>query len=226
MNADSNSKQINIYLSDADKTEMNKKAVESTENMIQQYIILSHDKMRIANEQLSEELAELQRKCDELEEDNERMEKTTMNLKEFVKNMRKMNKLNIQLKKTYAKFQNESRNLIVDNYKTIYRLLIDKAASLCGFFIVYMILWFTNCASFVDVVIISMPNFILNMFTFRSFYNECSYVKGIRYVLLDIKDTKYHVIHNKYAPVISEKMSALAEIEKDNEFLNDLIDMQ
>jgi len=50
-------------------------------------------------------------------------------------------------------------------------------------------------------------------------------VKDIRYAP-DIKDTKYHVIHNKYTPVISEKMAALAEIEKDNEFLNDLIDIQ
>ena len=130
MNSDSNSKQINIYLSDADKTEMNKKAVESTENMSQQYIILSHDKMRIANEQLSEKLAELQRKCEELEEDNESMEKTVMNLKGFVKNIGEMNKLNIQLKKTYAKFQNESRNLIVDNYNTIYLQISIQAEDL------------------------------------------------------------------------------------------------
>lgn len=225
MNSDSNSKQINIYLSDADKTEMNKKAVESTENMIQQYIILSHDKMRIANEQLSEELAELQRKCDELEEDNERMEKTVMNLKGFVKNIGEMNKLNIQLKKTYAKFQKESRNLIVDNYNTIYKLLCDKAASMCIIFIVYIILWFMNCASFVDVVLSVTLNAALIMFTFRSFRYECSYVKDIRYAP-DIKDTKYHAIHHKYATVISEKMSALAEIEKGNEFFNDLIDMQ
>lgn len=225
MNSDSNSKQINIYLSDADKTEMNKKAVESTENMSQQYIILSHDKMRIANEQLSEELAELQRKCDELEEDNERMEKTVMNLKGFVKNIGEMNKLNIQLKKTYAKFQNESRNLIVDNYNTIYKLLCDKAVSMCIIFIVYMILWFMNCVSFVDVVLSVTLDSVLIMFTFRSFRYECSYVKDIRYAP-DIKDTKYHAIHHKYATVISEKMSALAEIEKGNEFFNDLIDMQ
>lgn len=225
MNSDSNSKQINIYLSDADKTEMNKKAVESTENMSQQYIILSHDKMRIANEQLSEELAELQRKCDELEEDNERMEKTVMNLKGFVKNIGEINKLNIQLKKTYAKFQNESRNLIVDNYNTIYKLLCDKAASMCIIFIVYVILWFMNCVSFVDVVLSVTLDAVLIMFTFRSFCNECSYVKDIRYAP-DIKDTKYHAIHHKYASVISEKMSALAEIEKGNEFINDLIDMQ
>ena len=225
MNSDSNSKQINIYLSDADKTEMNKKAVESTENMSQKYIILSHDKMRIANEQLSEELAELQRKCDEFEEDNERMEKTVMNLKGFVKNIGEMNKLNIQLKNTYTKFQNESRNLIVDNYNTIYKLLCDKVASMCISFIVYMILWFMNCASFVYVVLLVTLDAALIMFTFLSFCNEFSYVKDIRYAP-DIKDTKYHVIQHKYAPVISEKTSALAKIEKGNEFLNDLIDMQ
>jgi len=169
MNSDSNSKQINIYLSDVDNTEMDKKAVESTENMSQQYIILSHDKIRIANEQLSEELAELQRKYDELEEDNECTEKIDMNLKGFVKNIGEMNNLNIQFNKTYTKFQKESHNLIVDNYNTIYMLLCGKAASMCIIFNVYMILWFMNCASFVDVVLSVTLNSALIMFTFRSF---------------------------------------------------------
>ena len=201
----------------------NKMAVEATENM------------RIANEQLSEELAELQKKrdelaqlqtlYDELDEDNESMKETVMNLKVFVKNIGEMNKLNIQIKKTYEKFQNESRNLIVDNYNTIYKLICAKAVLMCIIFIVYVFLRFMNCVSFLDVVLSVTLYAALIMFTSRLFCNECSYVKDIRYAP-DIKDTKYHVIHNKYTPVISEKMAALAEIEKDNEFLNDLIDIQ
>jgi hypothetical protein len=223
--AKSSPKQINIYLSDVDKTEMNKKAIESSENMSQQYIILSHDKMRIDRDLLNDELAELRRKYDELEDDNDQMEKTIINLKGFVKNIGEMNKLNSQINNTYSKFQTESRNLIIDNYNIIYKLIRTTAVSIGVIFIVYIILLFMNYVTMSDIGILVALYGTLALFIVPSFYNKCPYVKDIRYVL-KIKDTDYHIIHHKYHHIICDKMMELTKIENGNAFLNDLIDMQ
>lgn len=225
MSSKANSKHINIYLSDTDKTDMSKNAAKSHDNMSHQYIILSHDKMRVEYDLMTRDLAILRVRHDELEEESERMEKTITNLKGFVKNIGEMNKLNSQLKKSYSNFQNETRTIAMSNYSTIYWLVCDKVLSLFVLFTMYVMLWFMNCVTFVDITLATVLDILVIGLTMYSFREEFSFIK-YSWAAPKLSDTPYKVIHQKYMPVINEKMSELAELEKGNEFLNDLIDLQ
>lgn len=222
---DDSSKHINIYLSPDDKSRMDAKKVESPENMSQAYLIQSYDKMRREFDTLKIELGEKTRECETLEEDNERMEKTVTNIKGFVKNLGEMYKKNDQLKKRYSKFQNETSILLADSYNTIYRLVCDKVCTLLTIMGICLILWYFNCMTFSDIVFTATLDLSLMAVSLYTFRLECSYIKDIR-VTPNIKDTKYHILRQKYMPVINDLDAELTELEKGNEFLNDLIDMQ
>lgn len=226
MSSDKNKqKQINIYLSDSDKNDLRNKANISTDNMSQQYIILNNDKMRIANNKLSNDLGNLQLRFDELDEDSGRMEKTITNLKGFVKNIGEMNKLNNQLKKSYSKFQKDTRNILVTSCHTTNRLMFDKVFSGFVIVIIYIFLLYMDCVTVSSVTLALVLEVLVITTSIFAFNGDYAFITNSMDDT-NIDETKYNQMRKKYTSFIADKIADLAELERGNEFLNDLIDMQ
>lgn len=225
------SRLFNIYLSTKDTPTENISVVQAARNNAgkytssQQYIIQRFEHMSKAYEQTKDELTEASIRCDLLEEDNERMEKSITNLRGFVKNMAEMNRMNDKLKKKYDKFQSETKDLLVVNYTLVYQLVYDRLFMTSIVAILCVLLCYFNYMTLRNVSIIIFLEFTLMFITFTSFREECSFIKSIR-VSPHIKDTKYQVLHQRYMATIKEISVELHDAEKGNDFLNDLIDLQ
>ena len=225
------SRLFNIYLStkdnptgthDADK---HQKKFDRKTNSSQQYIIQRFEQMSKSYDELKQELAEKCMLCDSLMADNESMEKSITNLRGFVKNMAEMNRMNEKLKKKYAKFQSETKDLLVVNYNLIYKLAYDKLVMAGIMVILCALLCYFNCLTLRNASLMIFMEFTLMYITFSSFKQECSFIKSIS-AYPNIKNTKYQVLHQKNMPSIKEISEELHDAEKGNDFLNDLIELQ
>lgn len=220
------SKHINIYLNEVDKEQLKK---SYNDNPAQTYILISHDKMLKEYNQMKIKLKEIEDVKTALETENERHEKSLSNLRGFVKNLAEIKQLHENLVKKYSMYQNDTRNILIDQYKLVYELISNICIYLIFTFLVYIILWGLGYISNNGLFSICVIHGSKLVKDWGEYKKEIPYFKSIKFNL-NIKDTLYHTMACGYLPGIQEIKIKLKDIEKGNDFLSDplheLIDIQ
>lgn len=215
-------KHINIYLTDRENTILKK---SSADNMSQSYIIQSHDKMSRDYALMKQRLDAIQSEKDLLEEYNDRLEHGRTNLMGFVKNLVLMKRLNEDLSKKYAKFQDETSILLVGQYELLYEFLYIIHIELLMIMVMMLFLWYFRFIRVSDLLFTIVVKGIALLYRYYKF----PLIGGIGQSYA-IKDTPYHTIKQKYLDGIKEKYNEIKELENGNLFLSDtlteLIDLQ
>lgn len=218
MNAD-DEKVVNIYLNREERFK------NSTNNECQAYIINSHDKMLQEYNSMKRELEYANNKIYELEGENDRLEKSLINLRGFVKNLSEMNKVNRNLYKKYAEFQNETRTLLMNQYAIVHQFTYDMYLDTAFVLAICAILYWFKFISMIDLIF--TLTFKFGMFTVKicNYQKYMPYIKNI-FKKINLNDTPYYDVSKKMLPKIQVIQDELKNIEAGNNFLNDLIDLQ
>ena len=217
--------RVNIYLSASDNERLIARGGESNGNLTQVHLIQSNDKLRRGQDDMRLSLAANLNKIADLEDEEDRLEKSIVNLRGFAKNLGAMNRINEKLVKKNMAFQGKTRALLSDKYDSLYRIMCHHVFMLIGFVVGMFILWMFNFVEFgtcVSEVTLHGTIVMVFMFTFRE---EFQHVKSIRGVM-DLKDTEYYTLYKRCQPSITELEEELKDIKKGNDFLNDLLDRQ
>jgi hypothetical protein len=218
-------KGVSIYLSENDKiVSRNSQSDSSTA-----YILRSHDNMLESYTKMKSELEAVNGEKFILEEENERMEKSLSNLKGFVKNLAIMRRLNSELLKKYIKYQNDTKNLLMEQYEITASVVYDNVMELILILVIYLFLYYFGLVRFIEMVLFIVLKGSFNLVKWTIYTRQLPYIK-MAFKCIDIVDTKLYIIEQKNKQYINDRMTELKEIEKANEFLtdplNELIDLQ
>lgn len=218
-------KGFSIYLSENDKI----KTMDSQSESSTAYILRSHDNMLESYTKMKSELESLKNEKFILEEENARMEKSLSNLKGFVKNLAIMCRLNSEILSKFIKYQDDTKNLLIDQYKITSVIVYDNVTELILILIMYLFLYYFGLVRFFEILLFILFKSSFNLVKWTLYRRKLSYIKNI-FKNIDIADTKLYIIERKNKQYIKNRMTELKEIEKANEFLtdplNELIDLQ
>jgi hypothetical protein len=218
-------KGVSIYLSENDKIGPR----NSQSDLSTAYILRSHDNMLESYTTMKSELESVNGEKFILEEENEHMEKGLSNLKGFVKNLAIMRRLNSELLKKYIKYQNDTKNLLTEQYEMTASVVYDNVIELILILIMYLFLYYFGLVRFIEMVLFIVLKGSFYLVKSTMYKIQLPYIKNI-FKSIDIADTKLYIIEQKNKQYIIDRMTELKEIEKANEFLtdplNELIDLQ
>jgi hypothetical protein len=206
----SNRNPVNIYLSD---TELKDNTSDCTPSLYKQYIITQNNKMLKERDTMQDELNDIKIDLQEITEENERNEKTIINLKGFVKNLGEINKIQTILNKSHKLYQRDTSQLLMANYRAYMTLLlIFVGFVLCSIFVHLM-------NSSLLVVLLDIT-YLITLFVFR--YE----IKTAWFNNLYQKNKKYDKLVAQWTTALRNYQKELGELNAGNDFLNDLIDVQ
>jgi hypothetical protein len=198
---------INIY-------KENKESVDSSSNKAEAYIILMNEELNNKNRELIQQLADLTYEKEQLEEDNEKMEKSTTYQRGLLHNLSELNKLEVEVSKNEKEL---NKNLIEEN-KYLKQKIKDKEYNAKLFvglvFIVLLIQSSIQLISFVSLIYIILSS--IGVFILGKFNNSLIF----SFNSLEKFEKKRDVITD----YIKAKSGEIKKITSSSDFLGDFID--
>ena len=198
---------INIY-------KENKESVDSSSNKAEAYIILMNEELNNKNRELIQQLSDLTYEKEQLEEDNEKMEKSTTYQRGLLHNLSELNKLEVEVSKNEKEL---NKNLIEEN-KYLKQKIKDKEYNAKLFvglvFIVLLIQSSIQLISFVSLIYIILSS--IGVFIVGKFNNSLIFSVNS----LEKFEKKRDVITD----YIKAKSGEIKKITSSSDFLGDFID--
>jgi len=198
---------INIY-------KENKESVDSSSNKAEAYIILMNEELNNKNRELIQQLSDLTYEKEQLEEDNEKMEKSTTYQRGLLHNLSELNKLEVEVSKNEKEL---NKNLIEEN-KYLKQKIKDKEYNAKLFvglvFIVLLIQSSIQLISFVSLIYIILSS--IGVFILGKFNNSLIFSVNS----LEKFEKKRDVITD----YIKAKSGEIKKITSSSDFIGDFID--
>tara|TARA_B110001469_G_C9639977_1_gene321668 strand:- start:1942 stop:2568 length:627 start_codon:yes stop_codon:yes gene_type:complete len=198
---------INIY-------KENKESVDSSSNKAEAYIILANEELNNKNRELIQQLADLTYEKEQLEEDNEKMEKSTTYQRGLLHNLSELNKLEVEVSKNEKEL---NKNLMEEN-KFLKQRIKDieyNAKLFTGLvFIVLLIqssIQLISFVSLISIILSSISIFILGKFD-----------KSLIFSLNSLE--KFEKKRDAITDYIKAKSGEIKKITSSSDFLGDFID--
>lgn len=198
---------INIY-------KENKESVDSSSNKAEAYIILMNEELNNKNRELIQQLSDLTYEKEQLEEDNEKMEKSTTYQRGLLHNLSELNKLEVEVSKNEKEL---NKNLIEEN-KYLKQKIKDKEYNAKLFvglvFIVLLIQSSIQLISFVSLIYIILSS--VGVFILGKFNNSLIFsVNSLE---------KFEKKRDAITDYIKAKSGEIKKITSSSDFLGDFID--
>lgn len=198
---------INIY-------KENKESVDSSSNKAEAYIILANEELNNKNRELIQQLADLTSEKENLEEDNEKMEKSTTYQRGLLHNLSELNKLEVEVSKNEKEL---NKNLMEENKYLKQRIKdIEYNAKLFTglVFIVLLIQSSIQLISFVSLISIILSS--ISVFILGKFNNSLIFsVNSIE---------KFEKKRDVITDYIKAKSEEIKKITSSSDFLGDYIE--
>lgn len=198
---------INIY-------KEHKESVDSSSNKAEAYIILANEELNNKNRELIQQLADLTSEKENLEEDNEKMEKSTTYQRGLLHNLSELNKLEVEVSKNEKEL---NKNLMEEN-KYLKQRIKDteyNAKLFMGLvFIVLLIQSSIQLISFVSLISIILSS--ISVFILGKFNNSLIFsVNSIE---------KFEKKRDVITDYIKAKSEEIKKITSSSDFLGDYIE--
>jgi len=198
---------INIY-------KENKESVDSSSNKAEAYIILMNEELNNKNRELIQQLSDLTYEKEQLEEDNEKMEKSTTYQRGLLHNLSELNKLEVEVSKNEKEL---NKNLIEEN-KYLKQQIKDKEYNAKLFvglvFIVLLIQSSIQLISFVSLIYIILSS--VGVFILGKFNNSLIFsVNSLE---------KFEKKRDAITDYIKAKSGEIKKITSSSDFIGDFID--
>ena len=198
---------INIY-------KENKESVDSSSNKAEAYIILVNEELNNKNRELIQQLEDLSYEKEQLEEDNEKMEKSTTYQRGLLHNLSELNKLEVDVSKNEKEL---NKNLMEEN-KYLKQRIKDteyNAKLFIGLvFIVLLIQSSIQLISFVSLISIILSS--IGVFIIGKFNNSLIFrVNSLE---------KFEKKRDAITDYIKVKSGDIKKITSSSDFLGDFID--
>jgi hypothetical protein len=199
-----------------------------TNNLMHEYIISSQIETNKENNLLKKEIKDLTNEKNSIEDDNERMEKSLINLKGFVKNFAMLSNLNKKLNKIEENNKKEIKAFyIYTNFLLVYDISFMCKINLILNLLLYILMYndYISLYTIYTIYIILYTPFHIK-FLFMNYNNDKDKVPENG----DTRIINYNNYIKKYKNEINEIKSEIKEIVSGNAFLSstmiELIELQ
>ena len=197
---------INIYKN-------NKETIENSDNKSETYIIISNEELNNRNRELLESMLQLENTISDLENDNERMEKSINYQRGLLHNFNHIkNYQNTQLKE-YNKFKSkilETEKFLVNENNKHFKMMQFNIFALCLFSIAF--------------TPYDLYNNIFHIITIISVFFMSKLIFSYEKDNVSVFMKNYKLKENQFKNKISELESDIKTITSKSDFISDLID--
>jgi hypothetical protein len=198
---------INIY-------KENKESVDSSSNKAEAYIILTNEELNNKNREFIQQLADLTYEKEQLEEDNEKMEKSTTYQRGLLHNLSELNKLEVEVSKN----EKELNNNLMEENKFLKQRIKDTEYNaklftglVCIVLLIQSSIQLISFVSLISIILSSISIFILGKFD-----------KSLIFSLNSLE--KFEKKRDAITDYIKAKSGEIKKITSSSDFLGDFID--
>jgi hypothetical protein len=183
----------------------------------QSYIIDMNDKLRCEYDDMKEKLTEANLEIEQRNDELDREEKSSTNLRGATHNINALNQLNKKIKDQYVLYQAHTSQLIETRNAQLQSLITDHRIFILLSIFTCMIMWYMDIITYGHVI------FHITWHVIGLSMMSCT--KNTRILgKSDNVDSDMLIITNKYMPVIKQHISDIKELLTANDYLSEYID--
>jgi hypothetical protein len=213
---------VNIYLTDDESAEIKTRNTTESEKG-NAYMYMIHDKLRKDYDAIADDLKITESKCETIEDECDRQEKTIINLKGYVQNLNSINNLNANLIEKYAKFQKETAAAALASYNDVRYFINGAFSMMLSVIFLQVVCWYMDIISFnaaIGNVIGVSPIFAYYIFRIHIDYWRLS----TAHKRVNVKNTPLYIIDQFYTYDIMNIKNEIMDVSSSIDFLSGALD--